>query len=99
MAQQLPHVQHGTDRDRRARERNENQRPVKILHLAEDDVSGAMQDIADGDGALIGAETDARAQPVGEGAAAQQPYSRAAPHFPDARRSAVEYDLAEEAEQ
>src|SRR5579863_4025659 len=97
--EQLRHIQDRADGDGRARESDKKERQRIVLHLAEDDVSGAVQDVAYRDGALIRAEADAITQPVREPATHQQAHPGAAPYLANASGSAVEHDLTEKAEQ
>src|SRR5215472_4001860 len=99
VAQQLAHVERGAHPDGHARQADEEQGPGEIAHLAKDDVGAAMHHVADHDGALVICETDAAADLVGQRAARQQSQAGAAPDGADARRTLVEYQFAEHAEQ
>src|ERR1019366_423929 len=99
VAQQLSHIEHATDADGSARDRDVDQRPAEAPHLAEQDVRGTVKEIADHDGTLVVLEAQARADLVGDGAADHQAEARAAPDSADAGGAAVEYHFAENAEQ
>src|SRR5581483_10283790 len=95
----LIHVQDRAYGHSGARERDEDQRPIEVSHLAEDDVRAAMDDVADRDGALVTSEADSLAQPIGEAAADEEADAGRSPDDADALGAAVEDDLAEDAEQ
>src|SRR5262245_42889360 len=99
MPQKLRHIEYRAHPHRRARKRDENQRPRKVAHLAEYDISATVDDIADHDGALVVFKTDVLAQTVGNERAHDQSDATAAPDRADARRTALKHDFAEEAEE
>src|ERR1039457_3114355 len=99
MTQQLSHIEHATDADGGARDRDVDQRPAEALHLAEQDVRGTVQEITNHDGALVVLEAQARANLVSDGAADHQAEARAAPDGADTGGAAVEDHFAENAEQ
>src|ERR1017187_1954328 len=99
MTQQLSHIEDATDADGSARDRNEDQRPGEIPHLAEQDVRGTVKQIANHDRALVVLEAQARADLVGDGAADHQADAGAAPDGADTGGAAVEDHFAEDAEQ
>ena len=72
---------------------------LEIAHLAEDHIGAAVDHVADADGALVSFERNALAEPVRERSANEQANAGRSPQITDARRPAIENQLAEQAEQ
>src|SRR5262249_55333798 len=99
MRQDLVHVQHGTYSHGRPRQGDKDERPIKISHLAEDNIRTTVKDVADRNSAFVAVKTDSLAHPVRNTAADEQADSSRSPHHADAFGTAIEHDLTEHAEQ
>src|SRR5947207_3348303 len=78
---------------------DEHQCPSEALHLAEDDVSGAVHQIADDHCALVAVESERFSEPMADAAADDKSDAGASPDVADAGCSAMEHELAKQAEE
>src|SRR6185437_7248921 len=97
--QKLRKIEHGANGHGRAGERDEEQRPAVDSHLAEDDVGRAVDQVAHKNRSFVGGERNIFPHHMADRAADQQADSRKAPDGSNASGTAMENEIAEEAEE